>query len=359
MICGKPLLELLLSPWVFIIILVSVVSIGTIFDRLIFFARTKLDTLTFTRRIKELVKDKEIERAITLCEATRHPLCRITKTLLQSTGLPRAAIYGVVKNAAEEERRNVEAHVGVLNVLAFIAPLLGLLGTVVGIVQAFSVVATAGGGTTEMMGGIGVALVTTACGIIVAVPAAIFFSLFGGKADTMDANIKVATSSILRSVSSAGLIDKTVVQKIRGKIVTKERPNPSAGSEALMPGINVALLVVCFFMIFVPNMYQTNFTVSTPALSKVKEEKKEEKTELKLTVHLARDGTIYINNAPTPADTGVQNNLMRELLKRSLQRMCILSADEGLYHGQVVELMDRVTQCGAEKVCLLKRRSEE
>jgi biopolymer transport protein ExbD len=111
-------------------------------------------------------------------------------------------------------------------------------------------------------------------------------------------------------------------------------------------------------MIFVPNMYQSHFTVSTPALKKTKEEKKEEqkKTELKLNIYLGCEGEVYINNELMPADTGQQNELMRQLLLRSLKRLCVISACEDLYHYKVVDIMDRARQAGAERICLLKRR---
>jgi len=354
---GIPYLKLVTSPWILILIIVSIVSIGTMLERFIYFAGLKLKRSLFIRRINSLIKDGDLESAVKLCDSTHHPVAGLSKDIIQSAGLPRGSIYASIDKSRIRERVVIESHVGVLSIISFIAPLLGLLGTVVGIVQAFSAMAAVGGGTpTEMMGGIAIALLTTAIGIIVAVPAAIAFGLFSNKVDAIEDDMKIAGSSILRTLSETGQIDKTIALKARKKLVAPVRADPSANSEALIPGINVALLVVCFFMIFVPNMYQTNITVSAPALTKAQPQNTEKKTELKLNIYIDKDGSVYINNEKMPPDTSVQNELMRQLLLRSLDRICILSADEGLYHYRVVDMIDRATQCGAERVCLLKRK---
>ncbi len=359
MIAGVPILELIFSPWILVLIAVSIVSLGTMLDRVLYFRELKLDTIVFLRQLKELVKGKQLEKAKELCESINHPISRLAKDVIDSANLPRAQIIATVERSRIREEQIVSSHTGILTVIAFIGPLLGLLGTVVGIVQAFASLAEAGGGSpTAMMSGIAVALVTTACGIAVAVPAAIAYGLFSGKVDALDRQMGMVGLSIIRVLSEKKLIDISVIQKIRRKTEERVAANPSENSEALTPGINMALLLICFFMLFVPNMYQSNFTVSTPALSKSKQKQKEkkEKTELKLNIFMAADGSVFINNQLMPPDTAVQNELMRQLLLRSLKRLCIISGDENLYHYQVVDLMDRATTCGAEKVCLLKRR---
>ncbi|MDI6839738.1 MAG: MotA/TolQ/ExbB proton channel family protein [bacterium] len=329
------------------------------FERSVYFAKLKLKTSSFLKRIRSLIQNGELKEAVEYCNSTNHPIGRMTKDIIQFAGLPRGEILKGIEKTQLRERASLESHVGVLSIISFIAPLLGLLGTVIGIVHAFSSMAATGGGTpTAMMAGIAVALLTTAIGIIIAVPSAIAFGFFSGKVDAVKDEMKIVGSSILRVLSQANLIDKTVSEKIRRKLtIILERPNPSEASEALVPGINVALLIICFFMIFIPNMYQTNITVSAPALTRAQPEQDEKKTELKLNIHIDKAGMVYINNEKMPPDTAIQNELIRQLLLRSIDRLCVISADEGLYHYQVVDMIDRATQCGAEKVCLLKRKT--
>jgi biopolymer transport protein ExbB len=361
MIAGVPASQVILSPFVIIIIIVSIVSIGTILDRIVYFSKLKFALPDFLKKVKMHIERKEFQKAEEFCDSLSHPVAKFAREVLGAVNLPRAQVVAVIHRAEATQIKAVQSHVGVLTVVSFIGPLLGLFGTVVGIVQAFSVLAESGGGSaTEMMGGIGIALVTTAVGIAVAVPAAIAYGVFAGKVDVFVREMRMVGKSITRTLSERKLIDTSVTQRLRKKEDKSVRSDPSENSEALMPGINMALLIICFFMIFIPNMYQSNFSVSTPALKKSKQEKKQDKkdeTELKLTIFLAADGSMYINNELMPPDTGVQNELMRQLLLRSLNRLAIISADEGLYHWQVVDVMDRATVSGAEKVCLLKRRS--
>jgi biopolymer transport protein ExbB len=360
MIAGVPAIEVILSPCVVIIIIASAISIGTLLDRTIYFFQLKLNLSEFIKELRKQIEKNAISKAIELCDKhKRHPVARFAKDVLGVVNLPRVQIISTIEKAGIENIREAQSHIGVLSIVSFVGPLLGLFGTVVGIVQAFASLAEAGGGSpTEMMGGIAIALVTTAVGIAVAVPAAIGYGIFGTKVDEIERWMKRTGKSLIRSLSFAKLIDTSIVQKVRKKLEEKEKFDPSENSEALTPGINMALLIICFFMIFVPNMYQSHFTVSTPALKKSKEDKKEEqkKTELKLNIYLGCEGEVYINNELMPPDTGVQNELMRQLLLRSLKRLCVISACEDLYHYQVVDIMDRARQAGAERICLLKRK---
>jgi biopolymer transport protein ExbB len=360
MIAGVPASQVILSPFVIIIIIVSIVSIGTILDRIVYFSKLKFALPEFLKKIKMYIEKKEFKKAEEFCDSIPHPVAKFAKEVVGAINLPRAQVITLIDRAEASQIQAVQAHVGILTVVSFIGPLLGLFGTVVGIVQAFSVLAESGGGSaSEMMGGIGIALVTTAVGIAVAVPAAIAYGVFAGRVDGVVRQMRIVGKSITRTLSEKKLIDTSVTQRLRRKEEKAIKSDPSENSEALMPGINMALLIICFFMIFIPNMYQSNFSVSTPALKKSKAETKKEKkddTELKLTIFLAADGSMFINNELMPPDTGVQNELMRQLLLRSLNRLAIISADEDLYHWQVVDVMDRATVSGAEKVCLLKRR---
>ena len=108
-------------------------------------------------------------------------------------------------------------------------------------------------------------------------------------------------------------------------------------------------------------MYESSITVSAPALAQAitADENDRKQTELKVNIHIAEGNEIYINNEKMPADTALQNGLIRELLKRSLQRFLMVSADPTVYHYQVVDILDRVKQCGAVKIAVVKRKKQK
>ncbi len=202
MIIGIPLWKLVINPFIFIIEIVFGVCIIVIIERWKSLNKIKFDTGKFTQDIKNSLKRGGTKRAIEICESENHPLAKVLVEGLKSAFLGREDVYDALEEALMRERGIIEKRVGILTVIAFIAPLLGLFGTVVGIIQAFSSMATAGGADpTAMLSGIAVALLTTAFGIIVAVPAAITYGMFSGKVDAIVAEVEIGSKSLVVALS--------------------------------------------------------------------------------------------------------------------------------------------------------------
>lgn len=133
-------------------------------------------------------KDAVVEELSALCEKRGGATSEIMLEGLQKYAQARAMNMGAyymkewLNNAIEERARIVlpalEAHLSVLSVVATVAPLMGLLGTVLGMIQAFEVMASAAGGAKpdELAGGISVALITTATGLIIAIPVLVIYN---------------------------------------------------------------------------------------------------------------------------------------------------------------------------------------
>jgi biopolymer transport protein ExbB len=133
-------------------------------------------------------KEAVVAEMVALCEKRGGATSEIMLEGLQKYAQARQMNMGAyymkewLNNAIEERARIVlpalEAHLGVLSVVATVAPLLGLLGTVLGMIQAFEVMASAAGGAKpdELAGGISVALITTATGLIIAIPVLVVYN---------------------------------------------------------------------------------------------------------------------------------------------------------------------------------------
>ena len=89
-------------------------------------------------------------------------------------------------------------YLGVLGTVVGISPLLGLLGTVTGMIQVFKTIAASGGGASELSGGISEALITTATGLLIAIPALVAYNYYRGKVDTIVMGLESASLRILR-----------------------------------------------------------------------------------------------------------------------------------------------------------------
>lgn len=201
-VMGIPLLRLLFNPFIFIIEVAFLVAIWVIIDRGRALNRVKFDTRRFMQDIRNSLKKGGIKKAIELCESENHPLAYVVGEGLRNAGLSRDDVYDALEEAELRARSPLEKRVGMLTIIAFIAPLLGLFGTVVGIIQAFSAMAAAGGADpTVMLNGIAVALLTTAVGIIVAVPSAIAFGMFSGRVDAICSEIDIGAKDLVVALS--------------------------------------------------------------------------------------------------------------------------------------------------------------
>ena len=132
----------------------------------------------------------------------------------------------------------------------------------------------------------------------------------------------------------------------------KPEVEPEKPEVPIAPTINVALLLVLFFMMSAPMMYHSGITISAPSLKKAGEQKKE--TEVKVNIHITEEGKILLNNEFVEEEVFPQ--LLAELLARSTSRIVIVSADGNVPHQSVVTILDLAKQKGAMKLALLKRK---
>lgn len=202
MIVGIPVIKLIFNGWIFIIEVCFIVAIVIMIERWRTLGKVKFDAKKVLTDVIEGLKSKGgIKRATELCEVEKNPLSNVIKEGLKNAELGRDDVYDALDEAILREKSVLEKRVGMLSIIAFIAPLLGLLGTVVGIIQAFSAMALKGADPTAMLNGVAVALLTTACGIITAVPAAIGFGLFSGRVDSMVSEMEAGGKDLVVALS--------------------------------------------------------------------------------------------------------------------------------------------------------------
>lgn len=154
------------------IALCSIVAAAIWFDRLAVLRQARVDTKSFMERIRETVGRGGIKEALGLCELTPGPIATIFKAGLVKSDRPRQEIKEAIEAAGGREIRLLEKRFDWLMTIASIAPLLGFLGTVTGMVRTFQVVQLLGGyvDAAALAGGIWEALLTTVFGLGVAIP---------------------------------------------------------------------------------------------------------------------------------------------------------------------------------------------
>jgi len=162
----------------------SVVGLAVVFERAWTLRTGRNIPRELVRRSEDLVRRGQIEEAMALCRRSRSPMGAVIQAALKNAGQGRDAVKEAAEEVGRREAAHLERYVGVLGTVANVAPLLGLLGTVSGMIKAFTVISVQGvGNPASLAAGISEALITTAAGLSVAIPAFVAYRYFLGKLD--------------------------------------------------------------------------------------------------------------------------------------------------------------------------------
>ncbi len=169
--------ELILSggPIMIPIIICSIISVGIILGKLIYFASINSNPQKLKENVFSLIKDNRIKDAIKICDQDPSPLAQILKAGILKNGCSREEIKEAMEDVSLFEIPKLEKRFPALATIAHITPLLGLLGTVTGMTKSFYTIKELAGTMNpvtpgDLAGGIGVALLTTVAGLTVAIP---------------------------------------------------------------------------------------------------------------------------------------------------------------------------------------------
>jgi biopolymer transport protein ExbB len=148
-----------------------------------YFRKIKVDEETMISRLKSTLEKGHYDEALSICEANPSPVTNLMKVGIEHRDLPLDMIKNMVTDAANMEIPKMERYLSSLGTISSIAPLLGLLGTVLGNISSFGVLMLRAlkGDPAALAGGIAGALITTAVGIVVSIPAIIFYNYLVAK----------------------------------------------------------------------------------------------------------------------------------------------------------------------------------
>lgn len=176
--------------WVFPIL--SVIAVAIIADRFLYLQRLEKERAKLLPEWEAALKSRQWESFLTLCHVCRTPMAELLKTAHANLGQPPEVFKEVMLQRLDALLPYLDRHVVVLGTLASISPLLGLLGTVVGNIQAFDVLnrLQGVGDPAKLAGGIASALLTTVGGIVVAVPCVIFYNYFAARINRLESELR-------------------------------------------------------------------------------------------------------------------------------------------------------------------------
>ncbi len=156
-------------------------------------------------QVRDLVSRGEVPEAMTLCRMEESALARVYLSGLRQQGKARDVIKEFLQEVGRHEGRSLQRGLAVLDVVAVIAPLLGLLGTVWGMIDVFRAIEVHGvGDAGALAGGIGTALYTTLAGLLVAIPVRVGHSILASRVDTLVMVLEEDALSVLELLADDG-----------------------------------------------------------------------------------------------------------------------------------------------------------
>lgn len=198
---SQGVMELFFKGGVFMwpILLTSVVALAISLERLFSLRRATIDTREFMDAIRQLLRQGRLQESVQLCDDTAGPIARIMKAGLLKHGRSKEDIRESIEDAGHLEVPRLERYMAGLATCASIAPLLGLLGTVQGLILCFSVIQHKEGvvNPADLADGVGSALITTAAGLIVAIPTVVVYNYLVTRVDNMVLEMEISASELV------------------------------------------------------------------------------------------------------------------------------------------------------------------
>ncbi len=195
---------LLGAEWVlWLLIILSVVSVAIMIERAWFFAKNRFDVRTLAGELRKLIQAGDIEKARARLRDTNSVEGSIAESGLAEYANGVDAVIEGLQEGKARERVKLERNLAFLGTLGNNAPFIGLFGTVLGIIKAFHDLAgNQAGGVTVVMAGISEALVATAVGLLVAIPAVVTFNIFNRRVRATMARADELLHSLLKHLRS-------------------------------------------------------------------------------------------------------------------------------------------------------------
>jgi len=187
------------------ILLCSVIALAIFLERLFRFAGMRRRGSGIATKISEHLKDGEDHQAFELANSSDSPMGRVLAQAMEVKDQDQGTLETVIVHATDEEVRGLSRYLQALATIGNIAPLLGLLGTVMGMIKAFMVIQQMGGkvNAAVLAGGIWEAMMTTALGLAVALPTLVAHSYLTSRVDKYEARLNNGAIKFIKALGKA------------------------------------------------------------------------------------------------------------------------------------------------------------
>jgi biopolymer transport protein ExbB len=197
------------GPVMYPIILCSIVALAIVIERVYHLHRAKIDTRKFMDEIANVLRRNKIMEAIEICDKTPGPIAHILKAGILKHDRPKHEIKEAIEEAGLYEVPRMEKNLTALATIAHISPLLGLLGTVVGMVGCFQIIQQKSTSLNpvspgDLAGGIWQALITTVAGLAVAIPVYVAYNYLVSRVNHLVLDMERSATDLVNILTQRG-----------------------------------------------------------------------------------------------------------------------------------------------------------
>ena len=220
------------GPLMWLLLLLSIIATTVFLERLIYTHRATIRVGEFLRGLSNLIARRTFAEALHECAGTPGPVARVIHAAIVRHDAPRSELKEIVQEAGQLEVPKLERHLPILATIAYVAPMVGLLGTVTGLIEAFVTLSGHAGYATaaEVSNGIYKSLLTTAAGLVVAIPTSIAYSLLSSRVNTLIHDMERGGIEIVNIITeSTGGASNAVAVNPQGIIDFGSRRQESVG----------------------------------------------------------------------------------------------------------------------------------
>ena len=189
------------GPILWVLVVISIGAFAVVLERIVFFARNEKNVgSNFKDEILSLVANKKIDEAIALCDTKKSCVASAVKKFLQKApkGIDVQDYEFILKEITIKETSPYESRLNLLASVISISPMLGLLGTVTGMIRAFTNISKYGAGDAAIVAdGIAEALLTTAAGLMIAIPVIVIYNYLNRRLEKMENEIDDVVTNII------------------------------------------------------------------------------------------------------------------------------------------------------------------
>lgn len=187
----------------YLILLVSAVAVVVFIERFLHCHRAQINSTEFLNGVRTVLKRDNVVEALSICDATPGPVARLVKTAILNRDHGRERVREALEEAGLAEVPRLEEKLNLLATIAQLAPLLGLFGTVLGFIDTFSLMKDAGlhAQVSDLSNGIWKALVCTAAGLAVAIPAHAGYNYLVSRVNSIVLDMERAATEIVNIVT--------------------------------------------------------------------------------------------------------------------------------------------------------------